>query len=105
MLVLYLIESNLLEGVIKMGKVPITPLADYVVLQQEEAKNKTASGLLLPDSGSEKPKIAKVLAVGPAVKDVKPGDRVVFGGYSNTEIKIDNIEYMLVRNENIYAKM
>lgn len=88
-----------------MSKVPITPLADYVVLQQEDAKTKTASGLLLPDSGAEKPKIAKVLAIGPAVKDVKAGDRVIFGGYSNTEIKIDSVEYMLVRNENIYAKL
>lgn len=88
-----------------MSKVPITPLADYVVLQQEEAQTKTASGLLLPDKGAEKPKIAKVLAVGPTVKDVKAGDRVIFGGYSNTEIKIDGAEFMLVRNENIYAKV
>ncbi len=90
-----------------MGKnvSPITPLADYVVMQQEEAKTKTASGLYLPDSGSEKPKIANVLAVGPLVKDVAVGDRVIFGGYSNTEIKIDNVEYMLVKNENIYAKI
>ncbi len=88
-----------------MSKVPITPLADYVVLQQEDALTKTASGLLLPDKGAEKPKIAIVLAVGPVVKDVKAGDRVIFGGYSNTEIKIDTVEYMLVRNENIYAKL
>ena len=88
-----------------MSKVPITPLADYVVLQQEDAQTKTASGLLLPDKGAEKPKIAKVLAVGPVVKDVKAGDRVIFGGYSNTEIKINTVEYMLVRNENIYAKL
>lgn len=88
-----------------MGKVPITPLADYVVLQQEEAKTKTASGLLLPESASEKPKIAVILAVGPAVRDVKAGDKVIYGGYSNTDIKIENDEYMLVKNENIYAKL
>ena len=88
-----------------MGKSPITPLADYVVVQQEEAQTKTASGLYLPDKGAEKPKIANVLAVGPAVKDVKPGDRVVFGGYSNTDIKVEGADYMLVRNENIYAKL
>lgn len=88
-----------------MSKSPITPLADYVVVQQEEAKTKTASGLYLPDSGTEKPKIAKILAVGPAVRDVKAGDRVIFGGYSNTDIKIDGVEYMLVKNENIYAKL
>jgi len=88
-----------------MSKTPITPLADYVVVQQEEAKTKTASGLYLPDSGAEKPKIATILAVGPMVKDVKTGDKVVFGGYSNTDIKIDGQEYMLVKSENIYAKL
>ena len=88
-----------------MSKAPITPLADYVVMQQEEAKSKTASGLYLPDKGTEKPKIATVLAVGPAVKDVKAGDRVIYGGYSNTDIKVEGQEYLLVRNENIYAKL
>lgn len=88
-----------------MGKVPLTPLADYVVLRQEEAKTKTASGLLLPDKGTERPKIAEVLAAGPAVRDVKAGDRVIFGGYSNTEISVEGVEYMLVKNENIYAKL
>lgn len=88
-----------------MGKVPLTPLADYVVVQQEEAQTKTASGLLLPDKGAEKPKIATVLAVGPAVTDVKAGDRVVFGGYSNTDIKVEGMDYLLVKNENIYAKL
>lgn len=88
-----------------MAKVPLTPLADYVVVQQEEAQTKTASGLYLPEKGAEKPKIANVLAVGPLVKDVKAGDRVIYGGYSNTDIKIDGAEYMLVKNENIYAKV
>ncbi len=88
-----------------MTKVPITPLADYVVVVQEEAKNKTASGLYLPDNASEKPKIAEILAVGPLVKDVKVGDKVIFGGYSNSEVKIDGVEYILVKNENVYAKI
>ncbi|MDO8266037.1 MAG: co-chaperone GroES [Candidatus Saccharibacteria bacterium] len=88
-----------------MTKVPITPLADYVVVVQEEAKNKTASGLYLPDNTGEKPKIAEILAVGPLVKDVKAGDKVIFGGYSNSEVKIDGVEYILVKNENIYAKL
>lgn len=88
-----------------MGKSPLTPLADYIVAQQEEAQTKTASGLYLPDKGAEKPKIATVLAVGPLVKDIKVGDRVIFGGYSNTDIKVDGVEYMLVKNENIYATL
>lgn len=86
-------------------KIPITPLADYVVVKQQEAQTKTASGLFLPDSAGEKPKIAEVLAVGPSVQDVKAGDRVVYGGYSNTEIKVAGVEYILIKNENIYAKV
>ena len=85
--------------------VPITPLADYVVAQQEQAKNKTASGLYLPDNASEKPKIATVVAVGPLVKEVKKGDKIIFGGYSNTDIKVEGHEYMLIKQENIYAKL
>lgn len=83
--------------------VPIQPLADYVVAQQEEAKIKTASGLYLPEGAKEKPKIAKVVAVGKDVKDLKTGDRIVYGGYSNEDIKIDGKEYMLIKLENIYA--
>jgi chaperonin GroES len=82
---------------------PIQPLADYVVAQQEEAETKTASGLYIPGSAQEKPKVAKVLAVGKDVKNVKAGDRIIYGGYSNTDVKIDGDTYMLVKEENIYA--
>ena len=85
--------------------VPLVPLADFVVVEQEAAQSKTASGLYLPEKAAEKPKIAKVLAIGKGVVDVKVGDRVVFGGYSNTEVKIGTIEYILVKEENIYAKV
>jgi len=83
--------------------VPLLPLADYVVVEQEAAQSKTASGLYLPEKSAEKPKIAKVLAIGKEVKDVKVGDRVVYGGYTNTEVKIETTEYILVKEENIYA--
>ena len=83
--------------------VPLVPLADYLVVEQEAVQTKTASGLYLPEKAAEKPKIAKVLAVGKAVKNVKAGDRVVYGGYSNTEVKIGKIEYILVKEENVYA--
>ena len=83
--------------------VPIQPLADYVVAQQEEAETKTASGLYIPGGAQEKPKVAKVLAVGKEVKSVKVGDRIIYGGYSNTDIKLDKETYMLVKEENIYA--
>jgi chaperonin GroES len=81
----------------------IQPLADYVVAQAEEAASKTASGLYLPDNAQEKPKTAKVIAVGKDVKNVKVGDRIIYGGYSNTDVKIGSEEYMLVKEENIYA--
>ena len=83
--------------------VPLVPLADYVVVEQEAAQSKTASGLYLPEKSAEKPKIAKVLAIGTLVKDVKVGDRVVYGGYSNTEVTIDKTEYILVKEENVFA--
>jgi chaperonin GroES len=85
--------------------IPIKPLADYVVVQQEEAESKTASGLYLPTAAQEKPKVAKVLAVGPDVQDVKAGDRVIFGGYSNTDVKHGGANYMIVKQENIYATL
>lgn len=87
------------------GKLPIAPLADFIVAEQEEAKTKTNSGLFLPEKSGEKPQIAKVLAVGPAVQDVKAGDKIIYGGYSNTDIKVDGKEYMLIKNENVYAKI
>ncbi len=85
--------------------VPIQPLADYVVAQQEEASSKTASGLYLPEKSQEKPKVAKVLAVGKEVKDVKVGDRIIYGGYSNETVKLDGQEYILVKLENVYATL
>ena len=85
--------------------VSIKPLADYVVVQQEAAEAKTASGLYLPTQAQEKPKVAKVLAVGKDVKEVKTGDRIVYGGYSNTEIKQDGQDYIIMKEEKIYAKV
>lgn len=82
---------------------PLQPLADYVVAQAEEATTKTASGLYLPDNAAEKPKTAKVVAVGKDVKQVKSGDRIVYKSYSTTEIKVDNEEYILVKEEDILA--
>lgn len=92
--------------------VKLQPLADWIVAEQEEAVTKTASGLYLPDKAAEKPKIAKVLAIGPGkVGDdnervpmsVKVGDRIVYKSYSTTEIKVDDKEYILVREEDILA--
>ena len=83
--------------------VPIQPLADYVVAVPEEAETKTASGLYIPESAKEKPKTSKVVAVGSEVKSVKVGDRIVYGGYTNTDVTIDGTDYQLIKEENIYA--
>lgn len=83
--------------------VPIQPLADYVVAQTEEAATKTASGLYLPGGAQEKPKVAKIVAVGADVKAVKVGDKIIYKSYSQTEIKVDATEYLLVKEEDILA--
>lgn len=81
----------------------IQPLADYVVAQPEEAQTKTASGLYLPDNAQEKPKVAKVVAVGAAVKQIKIGDRIIYKSYSTTEVKMGADEYLLIKEEDILA--
>ncbi|HUB93167.1 MAG TPA: co-chaperone GroES [Verrucomicrobiae bacterium] len=83
--------------------VPIQPLGDYVVAQAEEAATKTASGLYLPGGAQEKPKVAKVVAVGKDVKGLKAGDKVIYKSYSQTDIKLDGTEYILVKEEDVLA--
>lgn len=80
---------------------PIKPLADRVVAVREEAQTKTASGLYLPDNAKEKPVLAKVEAIGPDVKGIKKGDRILYKEYSTTELKIDGTEYLIVKEEDI----
>ena len=83
--------------------VKIQPLADFVVAQQEEAETKTASGLYLPDKATEKPKIAKVLAIGKDVKQVKVGDRIIYKTYSTTDVKVGTEDYILIKEEDLLA--
>lgn len=92
----------------------VNPLSDYVVAQPEEAPTKTASGLYLPEKSTEKPKVAKVLAVGPGrVGDdneripmtVKVGDRILYKSYSPTEVKVDGKEYLLIKEEDVLATL
>lgn len=82
---------------------PIKPLADRVVAVREEAKKQTASGIYLPDTAKEKPAYATVEAVGPDVKEIKKGDRIVYKDYTVTELKIDGKEYLIVREEDVLA--
>lgn len=81
----------------------IQPLADYVVAAQEDAQTKTASGLYLPEKAQEKPKVAKVLAVGKDVKSVKVGDRILYKTYSTTEVKLGTDDYILIKEEDLLA--
>jgi chaperonin GroES len=83
--------------------VPLQPLGDYIVAIGEEAENKTASGLYLPDKAQEKPKTAKVVATGPNAKQVKVGNRIIYKSYSTTEVKVDGDEYILVKEEDVLA--
>ena len=84
---------------------PLQPLGDYVVAVGEAAETKTASGLYLPDKAQEKPKTAKVVAVGPNAKQVKVGDRIVYkDSYGTaTEVKLGQESYFLVKEEDILA--
>jgi chaperonin GroES len=83
--------------------VAIKPLDDRIVAIREEAENKTASGLFLPDSAKEKPVVAKVVAVGKSVKEVKIGDYIVYKEYAPTELKHMGSEYLIVREDDVLA--
>lgn len=90
-----------------MGTIKIQPLADRVLVEPAPAEEKTASGLIIPDTAKEKPQRGKVVAVGKGAKDepmtVKEGDVVLYGKYSGTEIKIDGKDYLIMRESDIYA--
>lgn len=84
---------------------PISPLADRVVATREAAKTKTSSGIYLPETAKEKPVAAVVEAVGPDVKTLKKGDRIIYEVYKVTELTIDGTEYLIIKEEDILAKL
>ena len=90
-----------------MSKVNIKPLADRVLVEPAEAEEKTASGIIIPDTAKEKPQKGSVVAVGNGKKDepltVKVGDSVLYGKYSGTEINVDGKEYLMMRESDILA--
>ena len=85
----------------------IRPLADRVVIEPAAAEEKTASGIIIPDTAKEKPQKGKVVAVGPGKKDeptsVKEGDVVLYGKYAGTDISIDGSDYLIMRESDIFA--
>lgn len=90
-----------------MSKVSLKPLADRVLVEVAPAEEKTASGLIIPDTAKEKPQKGKVIAVGNGKKDepmtVKVGDTVLYGKYSGTEVTIEGKEYLIMRESDIFA--
>lgn len=90
-----------------MTKVNIKPLADRVVIEPLPAEQKTAGGIIIPDTAKEKPQRGTVVAVGPGKKDepltVKIGDVVLYGKYAGTEININNSDYLIMRESDIVA--
>jgi chaperonin GroES len=92
---------------LKMAKVKIKPLADRVLIEPAQAEEKTAGGIIIPDTAKEKPQKGTVMAVGPGKKDepmtVKVGDVVLYGKYSGTEITIDGRNYLIMRESDIVA--
>ncbi|NCU38287.1 co-chaperone GroES [Candidatus Saccharibacteria bacterium] len=83
--------------------IPIQPLSTYVVAQADKQPSKTASGIYLPESATEKSDIVTVKAVAKDVKTVKIGDKIVCKSYSLTNIKVSNQEFSLVKEEDILA--
>ncbi len=93
-------------------KLQLKPLADRVVVKKLDAEEKTAGGIVLPDTAKEKPQQGEVLCVGPGKLDekgtrqpmeVKVGDKVLFAKYSGTEVKIDGVEYLILAERDILA--
>ncbi len=90
----------------------IKPLQDRLVIKRIEEEEKTKGGIIIPDSAKEKPQEGRVVAIGDgktlesgqkAALTVKPGDKILFGKYSGTEIKIDGEEHLILREDDVLA--
>lgn len=81
----------------------IKPLGARVLVEKAEVEEKTASGIIIPDSAKETQNRGKVLAIGKDVEDVKVGDTVLYGKYNGTEIKENDKEYMIINSEDLLA--
>jgi chaperonin GroES len=95
-----------------MAKMNLKPLGDRVIVKPMEAEEKTKGGIILPDTAKEKPIEGTIVAVGPGrVSDdgkvikmeVKAGDKVLYGKYSGTEVTVEGVEYLIMRESDIFA--
>ena len=93
-----------------MASTTFRPLHDRVVVRRVESEAKTKGGIIIPDTAKEKPMEGEVVAVGPGARDekgalvaldVKAGDRILFGKWSGTEIKLDGVEYLIMKESDI----
>ena len=88
-------------------KLSVTPLHDRVIVKAAPAEEKTAGGIIIPDTAKEKPQRGTVVAAGPGKKDepvtVKIGDNVLYGKYSGTEISVEGKDYLMMKESDIFA--
>ena len=90
----------------------IKPLADRIVIKPAKAEEKTKGGIILPDTAKEKPVVGEVIAAGPGrhsddgkliPMEVKVGNKVLYGKYSGTEVTLDGVEYLIMRESDVFA--
>jgi chaperonin GroES len=86
-----------------MSKQSLKPLADYIVAKADEPETKTKSGIILAAQAQDKPKTAVIVAVGKKVEELKRGERIIYKAYSTTEIKLDDEELILVKEEDVLS--
>ena len=90
-----------------MATTKIKPLGDRVLVEPLAAEERTASGIIIPDTAKENPQRGTVIAVGAGTKDVtmevKPGDVVLYGKYSGTEVTVDEVDYLIMKQGDILA--
>ena len=90
-----------------MSQVNFKPLADRVLVEPAAAEEKTASGIIIPDTAKEKPQQGTIVAIGTGKKDepinVKVGDQVLYGKYSGTEVTIQGSDYLIMKESDIYG--
>ncbi len=88
-------------------KLSVTPLSDRVIVKPGPAEEKTAGGIIIPDTAKEKPQRGTVVAAGPVKKDepvtVKVGDTVLYGKYAGTEIQIEGVDFLIMREADMIA--
>jgi chaperonin GroES len=103
-------ESNQKEKKRRDGRMKLRPLQDRILVQRVEEETTTKGGIIIPDTAKEKPAEGKVVAVGNGkvgddgkriALEVKKGDRILFGKYSGTEVKIEGDEYLIMREDDV----